>query len=201
MSVSTAPPVSAAPAVAGRRAPKARRRALYVLLLVVVALASAAAAYLVTRPAPARDARLPAGLPAEMSPAAAASVAAQVGHPVFGVPAQNAGSRLEVTRGSRGEVWVRYLAGAARPGDRRAGFLTVGSYPMAGALAAAKRAAEGDQMRSSPLPGGGIMLWSLERPTSVYTAQPGSSVLVEVYSPDAAQARALVRAGAVVALR
>jgi hypothetical protein len=45
------------------------------------------------------------------------------------------------------------------------------------------------------------MLWSLDRPTSVYLARPGSDLLVEVYSPDAEQAKGLVRGGAVAPLR
>jgi hypothetical protein len=45
------------------------------------------------------------------------------------------------------------------------------------------------------------MLWSLERPTSVYVARPGSDLLIEVYSPDAEQAKALARSGAVTPLR
>jgi hypothetical protein len=95
-------------------------------------------------------------------------------------------------------VWVRYLSGTAKPGDERAQFLTVGSYPMSGALDAAREAAKGADTRSAALPGGGLMLWSLERPTSVYLARPGSDVLVEVYSPDAEQARGLARGGAVL---
>jgi hypothetical protein len=98
-------------------------------------------------------------------------------------------------------VWVRYLGAGARLGDRRAAFLTVGTYRRAGALAAAEAAAEGERSRSAELPDGGIMLWSLDRPQSVYAASPGSDLLVEVYSPDPAQARALVRGGAVAPLR
>jgi len=45
------------------------------------------------------------------------------------------------------------------------------------------------------------MLWSLDRPTSVYFARPGSDLLVEVYSPDPEQAKGLVRGGAVAPLR
>jgi hypothetical protein len=45
------------------------------------------------------------------------------------------------------------------------------------------------------------MLWSLERPESVYAAGPGSDLLIEVYSPDPERARALVSGGAVAPLR
>ena len=108
--------------------------------------------------------------------------------------------RPEVTRGSDGEVWVRYLSGGAKVGDPRADYLTIGTYPRADALAAAKAAAEGEQQRSAELPDGGVMLWSLERPESVYAASPGSDLLVEVYL-DPERACALVGDGAVAPLR
>jgi hypothetical protein len=44
------------------------------------------------------------------------------------------------------------------------------------------------------------MLYSVDRPTSVYVAKPGSDLLIEVYSPDAAQAQGLARGGAIVPL-
>ena len=112
-----------------------------------------------------------------------------------------AGTRPEVTRSASGEVWVRYLSGDAKLGDPRADYLTIGTYPRADALAAAKAAAEGKQTRSAELPDGGIMLWSVDRPESVYAASPGSDLLVEVYSPDPVRARALVSGGAIAPLR
>lgn len=140
------------------------------------------------------------GTPAVVDQQDVKAVASAAGHDVYGIPAP-AGTRLEVTRGDRGEVWVRYLTGSARPGDGRASFLTIGTYRRPDAYAAATKAAGDGDQRSSQLPGGGIMLWSLERPTSVYLARPGSDLLVEVYSPDAEQARALARSGAVTPLR
>jgi hypothetical protein len=166
-------------------------------LLLAAALASGGAYAAVTlipaKPAPA------VGTPAILSAADVTGVADLVGHEVYGV-GERPGTQMEVTRGSRGEVWVRYLYGGARAGDPRASFLTVGTYRQAGALDAARRAAEAAQTRSAELPGGGLMLWSLERPTSVYVARPGSDLLVEVYSPDPEQARSLARGGAVVPL-
>ena len=195
MSVASAAPPVATPAT--RRRPGRRM----VLALVLAAALATGAAYAGLQPAPAERApALTAGDPIVLPPGAIAAVARQVGHPVYGAPAR-AGSRLEVTRGTRGEVWVRYLVGAARAGDDRAQFLTVGTYPVAGALEAARRAAKGAATRSAPVPGGGLMLWNVERPTSVYLAHPGSSLLVEVYSPDAEQARSLARGGAVVPIR
>jgi hypothetical protein len=193
MSFTTA---TATPAPPHRRRGPGRRTLIAILIAAVAAAGAAYAVVELTRhDAPA----LPVGTPAELSAADAAAVAEQVGHAVYGVGPQP-GTRLEVTRGSRGEVWVRYLRGDARVGDRRAAYLTVGTYRRAGALAAARAAAEGAQTRSAELPGGGLMLWSLDRPTSVYLARPASDLLVEVYSPDPEQAKGLVRGGAVTPL-
>jgi hypothetical protein len=171
---------------------------LAVVLAALLAAGGAYAAVTLTRDeAPVLPA---AGAPALLTGEVLAAVAAEVGHDVYGVAAP-AGTRPELTRGSNGEVWVRYLGGGAKLGDERADFLTVGTYPRSDALAAAKAAADGDQQRSADLPDGGVMLWSVERPESVYAASPGSDLLVEVYSPDAEQARALVSGGAVAPLR
>jgi hypothetical protein len=167
------------------------------LLAAILASAGAYAATRLTHP----GALVPApGTPAVMAAEGINAIAQTVGHDVYGIPAPPQ-TRLEVTRGSHGEVWLRYLTGTAQPGDKRASFLTIGTYRRQDAYAAAQMAAQGGDQRSAELPGGGIMLWSLERPTSVYVARPGSDLLVEVYSPDAEQAKALARSGAVTPLR
>ena len=195
--------MSAVPASAAAAVPRKRRRprarlATALLLAALLAAGGAYAAVTLTRDAaPVLPA---AGTPALLTGEVLAAVTAATGHDVYGVVAP-AGTRPEVTRGSDGEVWVRYLGPGAQLGDSRADYLTVGTYPRAGALAAAKAAAEGDQQRSADLPDGGVMLWSVERPESVYAAGPGSDLLVEVYSPDPEAARELIRGGAIAPLR
>jgi hypothetical protein len=169
--------------------------------MLLAAVLAAAAAYGAVQLTRGDAAPLPAvGTPAVLSEGDVPAIAKLVGHDVYGVTTP-AGARLEVTRGSRGEVWLRYLTGGAAAGDKRARYLTVGTYRQADAYAAALKAAKGGDQRSAELSGGGFMLWSLERPTSVYLARAGSDLLVEVYSPDAEQARALARSGAVAPLR
>ena len=190
-------PASAAAMPRKRRRPR-RGMVLVLALAALLAAGGAFAAVTLTRDeAPALPA---AGRPALLTAGVLSRVAAAAGHAVYGVAAP-AGTRPEITRSSSGEVWVRYLGGGAKLGDPRADHLTIGTYPRSGALAAAKAAAEGEQTRSAELPDGGIMLWSLDRPESVYAASPGSDLLVEVYSPDPARARALVSGGAVAPLR
>ena len=197
--MSAVPASAATTAVSAHKRRRPRRGLVLALLLAAVLAAGGAyAAVTLTRDqAPAVPA---AGKPALLDAGTLAAVTKAVGHDVYGIAAP-AGTRPEVTRGSGGEVWVRYLSGDAKVGDPRAEYLTIGTYPRADALAAAKAAADGEQQRSAELPDGGVMLWSLERPESVYAASPGSDLLVEVYSPDAARARALVADGAVAPLR
>jgi hypothetical protein len=188
---------NAAPATRKRRRPG---RGLVVALL-LAALLSAAGAFAAVELTSDDGSPLPApGTPALLTDGVLSAVTAAVGHDVYGVAAP-AGTRPEVTRGSGGEVWVRYLGAGAELGDPRADHLTVGTYPREDALAAAKAAAEGKQQRSAELADGGVMLWSVERPESVYAASPGSDLLVEVYSPDPERARSLVSGGAVAPLR
>ena len=170
------------------------------LALVLAAVLAAGGAYAAVTQLRHEAPVLVTGEPTVVAAEDLAAVADAAGHDVYGIP-QPAGTRLEVTVGNAGETWVRYLTGGAAAGDERAAFLTVGTYPTPDAHAAAVAAAEGAQSRSADLPGGGVMLWSLDRPTSVYLARPGSELLVEVYSPDAEQAKGLVRAGAVAPLR
>ena len=195
--MSAVPATAAAPVGRKRRRPRARL-AVALLLAALLAAAGAYAAVTLTRD---ETPVLPAaGEPALLTGEVLSAVVAATGRDVYGVAAA-AGTRPEVTRGSSGEVWVRYLGPGAKLGDARADFLTIGTYPRADALAAAKAAAEGDRQRSSELPDGGVMLWSIERPESVYAASPGSDLLVEVYSPDPEAARDLISEGAVAPLR
>ena len=195
----SAVPATAATATTRKRTRRPRARSAIALLLVALLAAGGAyAAVTLTRDTPPV---LPtAGKPALLTAATLEAITAATGHDVYGVPAP-AGTRPEITRGADGEVWVRYLSGDAKLGDFRADYLTIGTYPRTDALAAAEAAAEGEQQRSTELPDGGVMLWSVERPESVYAASPGSDLLVEVFSPDPKAARDLITGGAVAPLR
>ena len=193
----SAVPASAAAVAAKERRPRGRLLVALLLVALIATGATYAALALTVDDAPAVPA---AGTPALLTAGTLAAVTGAVGHDVYGIAAP-AGTRPEITRGSGGEVWVRYLGGGARIGDPRAGHVTIGTYPRSDALAAVQAAAKGKQQRSAELPDGGVMLWSIERPESVYAASPGSDLLVEVYSPDPEAARDLVTGGAVAPLR
>lgn len=102
--------------------------------------------------------------------------------------------RLELTETNRG-TFVRYLSGDAEAGDRRSLYLTVATYAMPRAFAVASEAARKPGAIKRTLPGGGIVVWQTERPTSVYLARVGSDRLVEVFDPDPRRARRLIMSG------
>ncbi len=109
------------------------------------------------------------------------------------------GRTLELTSNDAG-VFVRYLAsGSAVGGSGRS--LTVGTYPLTQAYATAARRAEAKGMVSRRLENGGIAVWSSAKPTSIYLAFRGVRSLVEVYSPQAREARRLAFSGLVRPVR
>lgn len=105
------------------------------------------------------------------------------------------GTRFELTETERGKVFVRYLPEGVPVADRRPDFLTVGTYPYPGAYEATDESSRDDGMVRALAPGGGLAVWSEERPSSVYLAHPGADVLVEVFSPDGDEAQELVLDG------
>ena len=138
----------------------------------------------------------------ETSPEHLRSFAAAQRHAVYWA-GMLPGRKLELTKNRRGDVFVRYLAPGASPGDRRAGFTTVGTYPLRlSAYEAATGAAKKKGMVSRKSRSGGIAVWNPRRPTSVYLAYPTSNhLLVEVYDPSPQRAQRLALSGEVASVR
>jgi hypothetical protein len=128
------------------------------------------------------------------------SFASSASHPVYWAGPMG-GYTYEVTRTTDGRVYVRYLPEGTAVGDPRARFLTVGTYPRAGAWAELKRAARADGAVSLKLERGGLAVFSDARPTSVYFGYPDAKYQVEVFHPSASEARRLALAGQVVPVR
>jgi hypothetical protein len=123
-----------------------------------------------------------------------------VGHPVYWA-GPHTGQRYELTRTEDGNVYIRYLPDGVQAGDRRADFLTVATYPRADALAATRGAGQQSGGVRLSLPGGGVAVFSRDRPTNVYLAYPRVPFQVEVFDPSAGTARELVETGRVVPIR
>jgi len=112
-------------------------------------------------------------------------------------------TRTEFERTSDGNVYIRYLPPTGDPASQRNRSLTIGSYPVGNAVAGlevvAKRSGENTYtIRTVP---GAIAVSSVNKPTSVYVAFPGSAVQVEVYDPNPAVALQTVLQGEIVPLR
>jgi hypothetical protein len=114
---------------------------------------------------------------------------------------QTAGTKLELTRTSGGNLFVRYLPEAAPVGDRRPAYTTVGTYPMRGAYELISRATRRPGAQRGAVPGGGLALWYGARATSVYVAFPSVRHLIEVYAPDPREARRLALSGDLARVR
>jgi hypothetical protein len=173
-------------------APAPKRRSLRLLVaaaILVVAAALVAAALLLLRGDDASPPDVRAGVPVVVSAAELAAHSERAGTPVYWAGPTD-GRRLELTTTSTG-TFVRYLPPGVAAGDE----------DRAHAFATASGRARNAQFESARTPRGGLAVWSRNRPTSVYLAFPGVRQLIEIYSPDAAEARRLARSGRIVAVR
>ncbi len=168
------------------------------LCLVVALIASAMGAGLTllihrgsAAPAAAATPQLEADTPTVVSADELASLSSTA-HPVYWAGAVN-GRRLEVTATSKG-TFVRYLPAGTRVGARSKA-LTVATYELAGAWGVAQQAAKRKDAHRQALADGTVAIWRTARPANVYLARPGSTVLVEVFDPDASSARRLSVSG------
>ena len=105
----------------------------------------------------------------------------------------------ELTKTSQGAFLLRYLTPGTQIGVATP-HLTVGTYPVANALAAVKRLSLAKGASMIKLPGGGIAAVNPRFPRSIYLAFPGSPYEVEVFDPSLAHARQLVTSGQIIAV-
>jgi hypothetical protein len=120
-----------------------------------------------------------------------------VSHPVYWAGPKE-GYTYELTQTSNGLVYVRYLPEGTDVGDPRSQFLTVGTYPRAGAFAELQRAAKAKGAVSLKVGNDGLAVFSQSKPTSVYLGYPDGKYQVEVFHPSPDEARRLALSGAVV---
>jgi hypothetical protein len=120
-----------------------------------------------------------------------ASLASSVDHPVFWV-GPRAGFTYELTRSANGAIFIRYLpqgvdVGASEP------YLTVATYPFAGAFPALQAVAKQSGSTPVKLSNAGLAVLSSTRPESIHVAYPGVDYQVEVYDPVPRRAIAAAR--------
>jgi hypothetical protein len=117
-------------------------------------------------------------------------------HPIYWA-GEKSGYTYELTRTKSDNVYVRYLPKGVPVGDQRADFLTIGSYPQVNPMRSIGAALKRKGTTRFVVPGGGVAVQYAAHPTSVYVAFPGSSLLIEIFEPSPAQARAVARSGAI----
>jgi len=137
------------------------------------------------------------GRPVAITPGRLTALAEERDRPVYWI-GPSRGRTYELTETPDGSLYLRYLDGGARIGDRRPNFLTVGTYPQADALETVTRASRRAGAQVERLEDDGLAFADRSRPNSWYLAYPDSEELVEVFSPKAGRAAQLVRAGRVV---
>lgn len=123
--------------------------------------------------------------------------AAELGRPIYWAGERD-GARYELSESQSGRVYVRYLDEDAEPGERSTKFLTIGTYPSKNAVAALRKAANGQpDAELARGDDGATVLINPKTPGSVHIAYPDSDWQIEVYSPDIEEGLRLVKEGEV----
>jgi hypothetical protein len=140
---------------------------------------------------------------ATTNPNAVASTRADLGalgislqQPVFWV-GPVAKRKLEQTSTGDGRVLVRYLPRNAKIGTNKP-YLTVGTYAVTGAYAAAQRAVSKPGAVRLSVATNAIAFSTKSHPLNAWITYPGSHFQIEVFDPTPGQARRLVTSGKVV---
>jgi hypothetical protein len=110
------------------------------------------------------------------------------------------GTELELSRPDKDRTYVRYLTGGAKAGDKRAEFLTIGTYAQSNAVASLRRQAERSGGTLGHAPGNATVYYDRGNAQSVYLSYPGSPVEVEVFDPSFQHALRLVNSGQIIAV-
>lgn len=95
----------------------------------------------------------------------------------------------ELTDTPSGWIYIRYLKGGAEAGDKRAGFVTVVTYPAEDGIAALRKAAhEQKGAKLGKTDDGAVLLIDPTSPNNAHLAYPGANLQIEVYSPVGGEA-------------
>src|SRR5215471_4558462 len=108
-------------------------------------------------------------------------LAATVQHPIFWLGPKH-GFTYEVTRTANGNIYVRYLPAGVKVGSSKP-YLTVGTYPFPGALAAMQKQASATGAVTTRLAHRGLAGLDTGYPESTHVAYPNVNYQVEVYDP------------------
>lgn len=126
-----------------------------------------------------------------------ATLADTLGHPIYWAGELD-GTEIELTRTDDDRVYVRYLVDGAEVGDPSPELLTIGTYPYENAQRTLERYADAKGALTSETPDGELVVTNESNPSSVYLADPGAELEIEVYDPDPKRAFTLATSGSVV---
>ncbi len=130
-----------------------------------------------------------------ISPAGLATLAKSLQQPIYWVGPRS-GVTYERTSSGAGRILVRYLPSGTTIGSTKP-YLTVATYVLPGAYAAALRAASQPDAVRLKLSSSAIAFSSKAHPLNAWITYPGSRYQVEVFDPSPGQARRLVESGRV----
>ena len=125
--------------------------------------------------------------------------ASEAATPIYWAGEQD-GTDLELSQPDKGRTYVRYLTGDAAAGDKRADFLTIGTYAQPNAVASLRRQSKRSGGTIAKAPGNVTVYYDRNNPQSVYLAYPGAPVEVEVFDPSFKRALRMVESGQIVAV-
>jgi hypothetical protein len=128
--------------------------------------------------------------------AALQSLADARGRPVYWA-GERPGTSLEYTQTTDGNVYVRYLTGSAKAGDKRASYVVVATYTQPDAFARVQSIAQRQHLSVKQLPNGAIAVTEPTNARNVHVVFPLEGYQIEIYAPTAVEARRIVRSGAV----
>lgn len=131
--------------------------------------------------------------PNEANPDDIVDLQEEAGHPIYWA-GEIDGTKIELTRTTDANVYVRYLSEDAEVGEGDP-FLTVSTYPFDEAYGALEVVSNRPGSSSERLEDGALAVRNGEEATSVYLAYPDEDVQVEVYDPDPARAFEVATSG------
>jgi hypothetical protein len=123
-------------------------------------------------------------------------LAAKLDQPIYWAGSQP-NPKLELTRTTTGEIYVRYLPPDEKIGEREKGYLTVATFPLDNAYDALKAVSQKPGEVVKQAPNHGLVVTKERSPTNVYIAYPGQGFQIEVYDPDPKRALSVATSGAV----
>jgi hypothetical protein len=130
-----------------------------------------------------------------VTPAGLRTLAVSLRQPIYWVgPAANV--TYERTSDGNGRILVRYLPAGAKIGTRTP-YLTVGTYTLRDAYAAAQRAASKPGAVQIKVSSSAIAFSTKAHPLNAWITYPGSRYQIEVFDPSPGRARRLVASGQV----